>query len=69
MWVKMTRANCEKLDYIRGCICRDDYLQLLIEARYNEVRREWRERMKLYREIQHVKHILEVAAGRKGAEQ
>jgi hypothetical protein len=69
MWVKMSRANREKLDYIRGRMCRDDYLRLLIEARYNEVRKEWRERMKLYREIQHAKHILEVAAKRKGAEQ
>lgn len=69
MWVKMSRVNREKLDYIRGRICRDDYLRLLIEARYNEVRKEWHERMKLYHEIQHVKHILEAAARRKGAEQ
>lgn len=69
MRVKMTRANREKLDYIRGRMCRDDYLRLLIDARYNEVRKEWHERMKLYREIQHAKHILEAAAGRKGAEQ
>ncbi len=69
MRVKMTRAHREKLDYIRGRMGREDYLRLLIEARYNEVRKEWRERMKLYREIQHVKQILEVAAKRKGAEQ
>ncbi|HBA55352.1 MAG: hypothetical protein GXY80_15395 [Syntrophorhabdus aromaticivorans] len=69
MRVKMTRADREKLDYIRGHMCREDYLRLLIETRYNEARKEWRERMKLYREIQHVKHVLEVAARRKGAEQ
>ncbi len=69
MRVKMTRADREKLDYIRSRMCRENYLRLLIEARYNELRKEWRERMRLYREIQHVKQILEVAARRKGAEQ
>lgn len=60
MRAKLTRADYAKLDHIRGKVERSEYLRLLIEARYNQERKEWLDRMRLYRQIRYVKRILAV---------
>jgi len=57
---KLTRAERKKLDHIRGEMSRSEYLRMLIETKYDEGRKEFLDRMKLYREIRYVKHILAV---------
>ena len=60
MKVELTREDYGKLDYLRGGMSRSEYLRSLIEARYNEERKEWLEAMKLRRQIQHIKHLLAI---------
>ena len=68
MRVKMTRADCGKLDCIRGPMSREEYLRLLIETRYAEAEKEWDERMKLHRAIRRAKCLLELAAKKEAEE-
>ncbi|OPY75992.1 MAG: hypothetical protein A4E63_00221 [Syntrophorhabdus sp. PtaU1.Bin050] len=57
---KLILAERKKLDHIRGEMSRSEYLRMLIETKYNEDRKAFLDRMKLYRQIRYVEHILAV---------
>ncbi len=68
MRVEITRADCRKLDCIRGPMSRGEYVRFLIETRYAEDEKEWDERMKLHRAIKRAKYLLELAAKKEAKE-